>query len=1015
MVQVVHAVQGRARYAVQGLYKSPALKRYLENHLGQMDEVESVRANPQTGTVLVKFDRPLKRSHLAEQLDKLCFQFQRRDRDEPSAPSASERRKPSRTEQRNEGAEQTIRDWHSLAVDDALAEMDTDAEGLSDSAATDRQAKYGANALSTSEGRSDLTILVEQFQSLPVALLGGASVLSAATGGLIDSAVILGVVGINAIVGFVTESQSENIIQSLQQREEQTTKVLRAGEVTTLDADEVVPGDVLRLEAGQVVAADARLMASENLSVNESSLTGESEPVAKRIEVLSGEDIPLGDRHNMVYKGTTITNGTGRAVVVATGRFTEIGKIQQMVGEAESDETPLQRQLDEVGTQLAMVGSGVCGLVFGIGLLRGYGLLEMLKISISLAVAAVPEGLPTIATTTLALGMDDMRQRHILIRQLEAVEALGSVQTICLDKTGTLTQNQMVVQQVRTGQDCLEVEEGRFIREGGEAIAPDAIKELQRLVQVGVLCSEVDYESEGDGDYSLKGSSTENALIHLAIASGVDVPDLRNRHPVVETNLRTEDRSVMSTVHTQESDRQMVAVKGSPAEVLERCEFWMRDGETVPLEDDQRRQFDLDNERMAGEALRVLGVAFKEMAAGEDEAESHLVWLGLVGMADPLREGVQDLMQQFHRAGINTVMITGDQSATAYAIAKALNISRRDQIEILDSFDLAGLEPEKMQALFDKVDVFARVSPASKLQIVQALQNAGKVVAMTGDGINDMPALKAANVGVAMGQGSSDVVQDVADMIIEDNNLQTLINAVGQGRTTYNNIRKSVHFLLSTNMGEIIVTTLATALGLGEPLNTMELLWLNLVTDIFPGLALAMEPPEPDILNQLPRSPDEPILRESDFTRIALESATISGCALAAYSYSLLRYGQGPKASTTLFMSLTIGQVLHTWSCRSETNSIFDRQQLPRNPYAEGAIAASLGLQLLPIFVPPLRNLLGLALLDPVDWSVVVSTALLALIINESTKTGEFPIKRKPRQTEPKTTPETDTPEAKPA
>jgi Ca2+-transporting ATPase len=809
--------------------------------------------------------------------------------------------------------------------------------------------------------------------------------------------VILGVVGINAIVGFLTESQSEQIIQSLQEGGERTAKVLRGGTPQTIDVEDIVLGDILILETGDVVAADARLSTSSNLSINESSLTGESVPVAKRVEALTGDDIPLAERNNMAYRGTVVTGGTGRAIAVATGRFTEIGKIQEMVSAADTDQTPLQQQLDEVGTQLAMIGSGICVGVFGIGLARNYGLLEMLKISISLAVAAVPEGLPTIATTTLALGMRDMRQRHILVRGLQAVEALGSVQTICLDKTGTLTQNQMVVKQVRTGQDCFEVNQGEFFHEG-EAIAPDSTEELRRLIEVGILCSETDYQAAADGDYALEGSSTENALVRLGIDTGMDVAELRDRYPTVVTNLRTEDRNVMSTVHTLDEENQLVMVKGSPEEVLERCRSWMCKGEQRPLDDPQRREFDLDNERMAGQALRVLGVAYKEMSSDEDP-ETDLIWLGLVGMADPIREGVQKFIEGFHRAGINTVMITGDQSPTAYAIAKELKLSRGRQTEILDSSDLSNLAPEKRQALFDKVDVFARVSPASKLEIVQALQEAGQVVAMTGDGINDMPALKAADVGVAMGAGSNSVVQDVADMIIEDNELATLIDAVSRGRTTYNNIRKSVHFLLSTNMGEIIVTTIATALGLGEPLNTMELLWLNLVSDIFPGLALAMEPPEPDILDQPPRNPDEPILRDSDLSRIFQESATISCCALAAYSYSLLRYGgqNRQKASTTLFMSLTIGQILHTWSCRSETKSIFTRDQLPRNPYVEGAIALSLGLQLLPMFVPPLRNLLQLAILDPLDWGVVFSTALMALIINESTKIGEFPVKRKVR------------------
>jgi Ca2+-transporting ATPase len=993
VVQVIHAIPGRARFAVTGLYRSRSLKRFLEKQLARPDAIKSVTANIHTGNVLVTFEPDWSLADVVTHLEKLCFQFQQQYE---AATQPRPQRQQRRDRQAEQGADQPVKDWHRLEIDAVAAEFGTDRQsGLSAEQAAGQQAQYGPNQLSESQPRSDLSILLEQFQSVPVALLGGASVLSVATGGLIDAVVILGVVGINAIVGFLTESQSEHIIQSLQVGGERTAQVRRDGQPATVDIEEIVPGDVLLLETGNVIAADGRLTLANNLSINESSLTGESIPVSKQVEGIPEDNLPLADRHNMAYRGTVVTGGRGEAIVVATGRFTEIGKIQAMVSTAEAEATPLQQQLDEVGTQLAGISSAICAGVFGIGWLRGYGLLEMLKISISLAVAAVPEGLPTIATTTLALGMQDMRQRHILIRGLAAVDALGSIQTICLDKTGTLTQNQMVVKQVRIGQDCFQVQQGQFTREDGEVIVADSIEELQRLIQVGVLCSETEYQTEEDGDYTLEGSSTENALVHLGINMGIDVPNFRDRFPCVATHLRSKDRNVMSTVHSLDDGQQLVAVKGSPEEVLERCRSWMCEGEIRPLEAEQRRRFDLDNERMAGQALRVLGVAYKQMATDQTDPESDLIWLGLTGMADPIRDGVQKFIQGFHQAGIKTVMITGDQSPTAYAIAKDLQLSRHAQIEILDAADLSSLDPEKRQALFDKVDVFARVSPVSKLEIVQALQASGQVVAMTGDGINDMPALKAADVGVAMGSGGSDVVQDVADMIIADNNLETLINAVSQGRTTYRNIRKSVHFLLSTNLGEIIVTTIATTLGLGEPLNTMKLLWLNLVTDIFPGLALALEPPEPDILDQPPRDPDEPILRRSDFSRIALESSTISLCALGAYSYSLLRYGQGPQASTTLFMSLTIGQVLHTWSCRSETHSIFDRGKMPSNPYVEGAIALSLALQILPMAFPPLRNLLQLAILDPMDWGVVLGTALLALMINESTKKGEFPVQRK--------------------
>lgn len=688
----------------------------------------------------------------------------------------------------------------------------------------------------------------------------------------------------------------------------------------------------------------------------------------------------------MAYKGTFITSGKGLAAVVATGKFTEEGKIQEMVGKATSTETPLQQQLDKVGSQLVLLGGGVCGLVFGLGLLRGYGFLKMLKTSISLAVASVPEGLPMIATTTLALGIQDMRKHNILIRGLDAVEALGSVQTICLDKTGTITQNKMIVEEIYISIGSLKLSNDQFVTEAGKRIDPNECEELLKLIQVSVLCSESEVIDTEDGEDEVKGSATENALIYMAISADIDVVELRKKHSLLETIPRTEDRNIMSTVHKTRNQQKFVALKGSPAEVLERCNSQMKNGEVVPLTDENRQALELENERMAGKALRVLGVAYTDIDDTEEDPEKDLTWLGLTGMADPIREGVKALMEDFHQAGIDTVMITGDQSPTAYAIAKELNLSRDQKLEILDSSDLANLEPEKMQALFDKVDVFARISPADKLQIVQALQSAGKIVAMTGDGINDTPALKAANVGVAMGDGGADGVREVADVVIEDNNLKTMINSVSQGRTIYNNIRKSVHFLLSTNLSEIMVMTSATAAGMGEPLNAVQLLWLNLVSDVFPGLALALEPPEPDVLNQPPRNPEEPIIKQSDFERIAFESSAISLSALGAYGYGLVRYGMGSQASSVIFMSLTMGQILHTLSCRSEEHSIFDQQKLPHNPYMDGAIIGSFALQLLPIAIPGLRNLLKLAPINFLDWIVIGGSALLPLLVNESTK-----------------------------
>ena len=543
-------------------------------------------------------------------------------------------------------------------------------------------------------------------------------------------------------------------------------------------------------------------------------------------------EVPLADRTNMVYMGTLVTGGQGLALVVATGRFTEIGRIQTLMGESQTPETPMERQLDTMGSQLVLISGAVCGLVFVIGLLRGYGFLQMLKSSISLAVAAVPEGLPTVATTTLGLGLRRMRKHNVLIRHLEAVETLGSVQTICMDKTGTLTMNRMSVVMIDVGMRRIHLEKEQF-KQGEEVINPYVWPELLQLIHISALCNESEVHSlKSDADFYqqktrevqgqglaviqngsvlVSGSSTENAFIHLALTAGVNIQSLREQFPVEKTLLRTETRNYMITLHrTANEGERVAAVKGSPPEVLALCDFWMRDGERLPLTGEDHLEMEMENERLAGKALRVLAVAFALLPDGVDfledpDAVGGLTWLGLVGMGDPIREGVKELIGQFHTAGIDTVMITGDQSATAYAIGRTLNLNRREDLEILDSSNLANMEPELLEALAEKVHIFARVSPAHKLQIVQALQRTGRVVAMTGDGINDGPALKVADIGVAMGNTGTDVAREVADVVLEDDNLETMIVAVRQGRTIYNNIRKSIHFLLATNMSEIMV------------------------------------------------------------------------------------------------------------------------------------------------------------------------------------------------------------------
>lgn len=905
---------------------------------------------------------------------------------------------------------QSIEPWHRVEVSEVIQLLQTSATaGLSQALAQKHLQTYGPNTLPEAAVRSRFSIFITQFKSLPVALLSFAAGLSIATGGFADAVVIMGVVLINAVIGYITESQSERIIRSLKRLVQPAAWVIRAGQLTEIDAQDVVLGDILVLRPGSYVAADARLIEVKHLSVDESALTGESLPVTKTVEALQEDDLPLGDRTNMVYMGTVITGGQGLAVVVATRMFTEMGRIQTLVGETAIPETPMQRQLDQAGSQLVLISSAVCGLVFGLGMLRGYDFLQMLKTSISLAVAAVPEGLPAVATTTLALGIREMRQHKVLIRRLDAVETLGSVQALCLDKTGTLTINKMSVVELYANGNHIQVVEGRW-RQGQALIDPQASETLLKILQVLVLCNESEVNGTSDEAESLKGSSTENALLELAIAAGLDVVSLRQIYPLLAIHHRSEAHNVMTTLHTPPANlspalphvaaiahpgafppKHFIAMKGSPTEVLSRCNWQIRDDKIVPLTQGDRAVIETENERMAGRALRVLGIAYRYSSHPEaNTTQDNLIWLGLVGMVDPIRPGTKELMQIFHRAGIATIMITGDQSSTAYAIGRELALNQDKTLQILDSTAFTNLEPEVMQALCQQAQIFARISPAHKLQIVQALQRTGKVVAMTGDGINDAPALKSANVGVAMGHVGTDVAREVADIVLEDDNLQTMTIAVSRGRTIYNNIRKSVHFLLSTNLSEILVMLTATGFGLGQPLNALQLLWLNLVTDIFPGLALALEPPDPDVLNQPPRDPQEPIVKPSDFNRILFESTVLSISALGAYGYAIAHYGIGPHASTIGFMSLTCAQLFHALSCRSTTRR-WGQRALPPNPYLTVALAGSLALQLLSAIAPGLRTLLHITPISLMDAVLISTSALAPLLINIATKPKDDP------------------------
>ena len=698
------AVQGRARFAVGGLYRSGPLKTHLEERLSIRAGVISVSASSLTGTVLVIHDDRLTTPRLAGAILSALEEFEASGEGAgkifrpggfprngtgplsaavcaaPGEPEAA----PEAPETGEGGAERSLLrpapeedGWHGLEANVVLALQESSgAVGLTHREARHRLGLHGPNALPSARERSPLAVFAAQFRSLPVGLLAAAAGVSIVTGGMADAAAILAVIFLNATVGYFTESRSDRVIKSLKRMVRQPASVVREGRPWQIVAEEVVPGDVVHLKPGTYIPADARVLQAAHLTVDESALTGESMPVQKTAGALLDEVVPLADRRNMVYRGTLVTGGQGTAVVVSTGRGTEFGRIQKLVGEARPPETPLQRQLDRLGNSLVALCASVCGLVFGVGLLRGFGLLEMMKASISLAVSAVPEGLPAIATTTLAIGIRTMRRNGVLIRQLEAVETLGCIRTICLDKTGTITQNCMSVVILQAGRNRYQVKDGQLLC-GGEAVDALRRQEILAVLRCCVLCNE-SYVEGGGARAVLTGSPTENALLELAMGCGVDVQGLRERYPLLTVAHRAENRNFMRTVHEVPRGGFLISVKGSPSEVLGLCSRRRAGGGDVPLTPEDRQEVDLLNQRMAADALRVLGLAEARISSPEDEAriDNGLTWLGLVGMTDPVRAGVAEIVAAFHGAGVDTVMITGDQSATAFAIARELRLSR---------------------------------------------------------------------------------------------------------------------------------------------------------------------------------------------------------------------------------------------------------------------------------------------------------------------------------------------------
>jgi Ca2+-transporting ATPase len=860
-------------------------------------------------------------------------------------------------------------DEHAVPLNDLLQRLGATARGLSTAEARQRLQRDGPNELPDIAARSDLDILLSQFTSVPVALLGGSGALAIATRAWGDAAAIAAVLAANGGIGYVTERRAEQTVSSLRKLAPRTAAVLRNGKEMQIAAREVVVGDVLVLRPGEPVAADSRVIESHRLSANEAPLTGESLPVRKEPVDQLPATATIGDRRNLVHMGTVISGGTGSAVVVATGERTALGTIRALAQDAEAPRTRLQLELDGLGKRLAIGASGLCLAVFVLGVLRGRAAAPMLRTAVSLGVAAIPEGLPTVATSLLAAGIRTLQKRNVYARRLDAIENLGAVDVVGFDKTGTLTENRMQVAAVSIGtrRTLVGREEGRL------RLPPD-------LALVGALCNEVE---DGNGR-GWQGSSTELAVVDFVAACGADVRILRQQHPRLLIKQRSEHHPYMVTLHGVRGGAALVCVKGRPHEVLERCTHWLDGARVKRLTAARRRSLLAENELLAGLGQRVLAFAIKRQRARQLGRTGGLTWLGLIGLADPVRAGIGESIARFRAAGIRPVMLTGDQHATAQAVADAIGLDGGRVI-----VDGAAL-PEnaaRLAELVDNASGFARSSPAMKLQVIKALQARGHVVAMTGDGINDGPALKTADVGVAMGASGSDFAHAMSGLVLKDDHPDGLLAAIAEGRTSYLNVKKAVRYLVATNVSELALMTFAVAAGLPDPLDPIALLWTNLITDVSPAIALGLEPPEPDILQRPPFPRSEAFLGPRDWRTVALDGAVITAASAAAFLYGLSRYGASPRARTIAFATMTSSQLLYALSARSETPlTLLGRGRLRANPWLSRTVALSLSAQAATVLFAPLRRLLGTTPIGLLDAAVIAGCAAMPLLTREAAK-----------------------------
>jgi Ca2+-transporting ATPase len=877
--------------------------------------------------------------------------------------------------------------WHMLTVEDSFERLKSTPSGLTNPEAARRLAEFGPNELQAAGRVSPWAILLEQFKNVLIIILLLATALSAFLGHGVEAIAITVIVLFAVVLGFVQEYRAERAIEALRKMAAPEATVIREGRERSVPARELVPGDLILLATGDKVPADVRLIEAVNLQTVEAALTGESAPVEKHTRPLEDERLPTGDRKNMAYAGTAVTYGRGRAVVVATGMATEFGKIARMLEAVETSKTPLQVNLDRVGHALARAAVVVVIIIVALGLFRGQPFIEMFIFGVALAVAVVPEALPAVVTISLALGVKRMVRRNALVRRLPAVETLGSTSVICSDKTGTLTRDEMTTRRLFVGGRLLEVSGTGYEPRGtfsmnGTAVEPN--EPLSLLLRAAMLASDARLERNEAGDkWEVKGDPTEGALVVAAAKAGLGKAELDAQFPRVSEIPFTAETKRMTTLH-ETPDGITAYAKGAPEVIVQSCARQLTERGEEPLDDARRAEVLEVARRMAGEALRVLAVAYKRDAAPED-AEQGMTLLGLVGMIDPPRPEAQAAIRECEEAGIKVIMITGDHPLTAKAVADELGLSKTGQV--VTGAELEEMSDEELEWAAGSVEVCARVSPAHKLRVVTALQKRGQVVAMTGDGVNDAPALKKADIGIAMGITGTDVSKEAAAMMLTDDNFASIVAAIEEGRGIFSNIKKYLMYLLSSNVGEIGLMAGAALAGLPLPLSALQILYVNLATDGLPALALAVDPPEDDLMRRPPRDP-----RTGIFTRPVILLMLVGGLWSTVVNLGLfiwaLNSGRSVQEATTMtFVSLVLIEFFKAYNFRSDRHSVLRRPFA--NKWLNIAIVWELIMLGLILYVPLLERTFGTYGLSPRDWLLIVAAAFTLSPVLELAKWAE--------------------------